>query len=181
MTDANKLQALAEIIKTRNRIDDSISEIIDRPALPGHFGEFVAAQIFDITLHESATHRGSDGYFTDGKLEGKSVNIKFYPKNEGLLDITLKSPPDFYLVLAGPRVAAEPSRGTTRPWKITSAFLFNHDELVSELKRRRLKNIGAATSVRRQYWDAAEIYPVPTNPNIPLSQRQIRMLQLFNS
>lgn len=180
MTDANKLQALAEIIKTRNRIDDSISEIIGRPALPGHFGEFVAAEIFDITLHESATHRGSDGYFADGKLEGKSVNIKFYPKNEGLLDITLKSPPDFYLVLAGPRVAAEPSRGTTRPWKITSAFLFNHAELVSDLKSRGVK-LGTATSVRRQYWDEAEIYPAPTNPNISLSPLQKRMLQLFNS
>ena len=181
MADSESLQEIAELMKARNRIDDSISRIIGRPASVNHIGEFVASVIFDITLHPSATHKGSDGYFAGGRLEGKSVNIKFCSKNDGNMNITRKSPPDFYLVLTGPRAAAASSRGTTRPWKIVSAFLFNHDALVSELERRGVKNIGDATSVRRQYWDEAEVYPSHANASLPLSQRQMQMLRLFNS
>ena len=181
MTNSKSLQKIAELIKTRNRIDDSISKIIERPACASHVGEFVASRIFDLTLHQAATHKGSDGYFSDGRLKGKSVNIKFCSKNKGLLNIVSKSAPDFYLVLTGPRAGAASSRGTTSPWKIVSVFLFHHDALVRELKRHGPKNIGIATSVRRQYWDEAEIYPSPTNASLPLSQRQAQMLQLFNS
>ena len=180
MTDSASLQALAELIKKRNPIDAAISEIIGYPAHSRHIAEFVAAEIFDIRLHPSTNHKGSDGYFTSGNLEGKSVNIKFKSKDDGLLDIGRQSPPDFYLVFTGKRAPAESSRGTTQPWEIASVFLFNYAELVSDLKNRGVK-IGNATSICRRYWNDAKIYPSPTNPNIPLSPSQTRALQLFNS
>lgn len=181
MTDDNNLQALAEFIKTRNRVDDAISKIIGRPAYSNYIAEFVADKIFGIKLHQAANHRGSDGYFTGGNLAGKSVNIKFKSKNDGNLDIVQQSPPDFYLVLTGQRTAAESSRGTTQPWEIASVFLFNHAELVSDLKSRNVKIGDDPTSIGIDLWNEAEIYPAPTNPNISLSPLQKRMLQLFNS
>lgn len=177
----DSLKSLAELIKKRNPIDAAISEIIGYPAHSRHIAEFVAAEIFDIKLHPSANHIGSDGYFTGGNSEGKSVNIKFRSKNDGGLDIARQSPPDFYLVLTGKRAPAESSRGTTQPWEIASVFLFNHAELVSALISRNGKIGDNPIGINIDLWDAAEIYPTPTNPNIPLSPSQTRALQLFNS
>ena len=52
--------------------------------------------------------------------------------------------PDFYLVLAGPKSGPISSRGTIRPWVISSVFLFEAEELVNALGGAR---IGIATSV----------------------------------
>ncbi len=59
----------------------------------GHAGKCIAAYIFDINLQQSASHKGIDGRFTSGKLAGKSLNIEWYGKVEGLLDITLERLP----------------------------------------------------------------------------------------
>lgn len=177
MRTHNELELLSALIKQRNAIDKDISEIIGRPAERGHIGEFVAAEIFDIELHESATHKGSDGVFRRGKLAGRTVNIKSYGKREGILDMKRKDPPDFYLVLTGPKTAAMSSRGATRPWVISSAFLFNHHELVSQLSVK----IGIATSVKRNFWGEAEIYPNPNNGMLVLNPEQRSMLEMFSS
>lgn len=81
------LLKLSQLIKARNAIDDVIAGIINRPALVGHMGEYIAAKIFNIKLCESATSKGIDGVFTSGELQGKSVNVKYYGKEEHLLDI----------------------------------------------------------------------------------------------
>lgn len=138
----NGLELLAALIKQRNAVDKDISEIIGRPAERGHIGEFVAAEIFDIELHESATHKGSDGIFRRGRLAGCTVNIKSYGKREGVLDMKREDPPEFYLALTGPKTTAASSRGTSRAWVISSVFLFNHNELVNQLRVK----IGVATS-----------------------------------
>lgn len=179
MADIGGLQGLAALIRRRNSVDGEIAELIGRPALIGHVGEYLAAEIFDIRLHESAVHKGSDGYFADGCLAGKSVNIKFYSANSGLLDIARQSPPDYYLVLTGARTATTTSRGETRPWGIDAAFLFNHAALVSELSGR--VKIGVETSVRRHYWDAAEVYPSGANPELRLTPCQIETLKMFST
>ena len=170
-----ELELLSALIKERNSIEEKIAKIIGRPAERGHIGEFVAAEIFDIELHESATHKGSDGIFRRGSLAGRTVNIKSYGKRESILDMKRESPPDFYLVLTGPKTAAASSRGATRPWVISSVFLFDHHELVSRLKVK----IGTATSVKRHFWDEAEIYPSPRNEDFIPTLEQHLMLEMF--
>ena len=172
----DSLQRLASLIKQRNAIDAEVAAVIGRPAQSGHFGEFVASRVFDIGLHDSAVQKGSDGRFTSGPHAGKTVEIKFYAKREGMLDMGVGVQPDFYLVLTGPYAAAVSSRGTTRPWAIEAAYLFDGPSLFARLADR--VKIGVATSVRNAFWDEAEIYPRP-NPAFPLSQAQQDMLALF--
>ena len=172
------LRQLAELIKSHNAVERGIAEIVGRPGLIGHVGEYIASEIFGIELLESASHKGIDGHFAAGPLAGKSVNVKWYPKLESLLDITPNHLPDYYLVLTGPRTAAESSRGSTRPWTITSAFLFDTRKLMPQLRARRIK-IGIATSVRRQYWDDAEVYPSQSNDALTLTHAQRAMLAMF--
>ena len=100
------LEKLAQAIKQKNFTDAEIASIIGRPAERGHVGEYTAAHIFDISLQQSASHEGIDGCFVSGNLKGKTVNVKWYGKMEGLLDLTPESLPDLYLVMTGPKAAA---------------------------------------------------------------------------
>lgn len=89
-----ELEELSELLKKRNTLDLQISKIIRRPAEKGHVGEYIAFKVFDIEPHNSATQKGSDGFFRNGSLSSKQVNIKFYAKREGILDInTTDFPP----------------------------------------------------------------------------------------
>jgi len=170
---------LAELIKKRNILEHEITELINRPAAMGHIGEYITSQIFHIKLMESASHKSIDGYFNDEPLNGRTVNIKWYAQQSGLLDITPNSLPDYYLVLTGPKSGAISSRGQVRPWTIEFIFLFEAQPLVDELISRSI-NIGIATSVRQSLWAKAEIYPKPSNTAIVLSKEQHEALQLFN-
>ena len=128
-------------------------------------------------MSDSATQKALDGRFTHGPLSGKSVNIKKYSLNQGILDIAPEQP-DYYLVLAGPRTAPASSRNTVQPWTIDSVFLFDAPALLARLRERGVK-IGVATSVVRSLWDAAEVYPRPTNPALRLTQGQTALLRMF--
>jgi len=172
------LVRLAELVKARNTVTSEIAALIGRPAQIGHVGEYVASHIFGIALEESASRKGIDGHFIEGQLVGHSVNIKWYTKQEGLLDLTPDALPDFYLVLTGPRSGAFSSRGTVRPWVIDAVYLFDAHELVGVLRSRGLK-IGVATSVRQQLWNEAEIYPTQQNTRLVLSDEQGRLLARF--
>ncbi len=171
---------LAQLVAQRNALDKEIAKVIGRPALPGHFGEFIAARVFDIELHPSGVTKGSDGRFMAGPLAGKSVEIKYYPKREGMLDVKTDGHPDFYLVLTGPRASEASSRGATRPWVIEAAYLFETASLLHSLAERNLK-IGVATSVRSELWDRAEVYPGKTNGNLTLTETQAETLSLFSA
>ena len=178
MTARDQLRRLASLIEQRNLVEGEIAATIGRPAHPGHVGEFVAAAIFDIKLVESATHKGIDGHFTRGPLAGRSVNIKKYSLDQGLLDIRLDALPDFFLVLTGERTPATSSRGTTQPWSIETVYLLEAAPLVAQLRERGVK-IGVATSVRRHVWDDAEIYPSPNGGTLRLSPEQVALIELF--
>jgi hypothetical protein len=173
-----KLIKLAELVNHRNEIGGKISALIGRPAIVGHIGEFIAGIIFDIRLEQSASRKAIDGYFRTGSPAGKSVNVKWYGKQESILDITPDSLPDYYLVMTGPGSFATSSRGDIRPWLIEYVYLFDSASLVSDLSRRNLK-IGIATSVRKSYWENAEIYPRQKNQNYIITKEQKEMLQLF--
>jgi hypothetical protein len=172
------LYRLAELIQQRNHIANSIAALIGRPAETGHLGEFIAANIFNITLHASASTKSSDGYFVDPPLTGKSVNIKWYTRHERMLDVTPAAYADYYLVLAGPPAASLSSRGTMRPLVISTVFLFDADVLHRALAARAVK-LGIATSVARAFWEQAEIYPVERNPQLALTEQQRSLLALF--
>lgn len=176
--DIEKLKGLSRLIQTRNEVAAEITAVINRPAQLGHIGDYIAAEIFNITLERSASTKSIDGFFCDGALKDRSVNVKWYAKQEGLLDITLDAPPDYYLVLAGPRAPAGSSRGDVRPWVITSVHLFDATALIAALQQRQIK-IGVATSVRNHYWDAAEIYPQHNNTIYKPTALQRDMLSLF--
>jgi hypothetical protein len=172
------VEQIARLLIERNAIDDAIAGIIHRPMTSGHLGEWIAAQVFDIQLEPNATAAAIDGRFRSGPLHGQTVNVKWYLKQEGLLDISDSAALDYYLVLTGPRSAALASRGAIRPWRIDHVYLFHAPSLLAEQRTRGVR-AGTAASVRKSRWDAAEIYPVASNPQLPLSERQTALLGLF--
>lgn len=185
------LPTLIDLLKERNALDERIARIIGRPATTGHIGEYIAATIFNIALVNSASNRSYDGHFSSGELAGCTVNTKFYTKQESILDLPKDADlmpevlPDYYLVLTGARLSATSSRGTHRPLVIESIFLFDAKRLVLALKTRKNKKgenvkIGVATSVAKQFWDEAEIYPTQRNNTLILTNEQKNSLALFH-
>lgn len=176
MTD-NQLARIAEFLHQHNAIDQQIAQIIQRPMATGHLGEWIASRIFYIELEPSAVATAIDGRFRTGPLQGRSVNIKWYLKREGLLDMTEANVLDYYLVMTGPPTAATSSAGTTRPWVIDNVYLFDARQLLAEQRARGVQ-IGVASSMPSRFWVAAEIYPAE-NPLLPLSADQKALLSLF--
>ena len=176
----NELERIADLLYRRNKIDLALSEIIGRPCQRGHLGEFIASKIFKIKLEVSAAAKGIDGVFVDGPLIGKTVNVKFYGKQEGILDISLDNLANYYLVLTGPKSAPKSSRGYSRPLIISNVYLFDIKKLVDILRKRGIK-IGIATSVAKAYWSDAEIYPQLRNNILELDKQQVKLLNLFSS
>ena len=174
----DELKTLGDLIKTKNDIETQISQIIDRPGLQGHIGEFIADKIFDLKLHEDATKRGNDGVFRSGPLAGKNVNVKLYGKRDNVLDINLTDPAEYYLVLTGPKSSGASSRGSTRPLVINSVFLFESGQLISELKKRNVK-IGNQVSITQEQWNNAEIFPNQRNNLLIVTEKQKELLGYF--
>ncbi len=116
------LEQLAGLLSEMNSIGERISEISQRPATIGHTGEYIAAEIFDIELEESANAKGIDGHFRSGTLAGRTVNAKWYSKLEYMLEINPDALPDFFLVMTGPKAVEPTSKGGIRPWLIDYFF-----------------------------------------------------------
>jgi hypothetical protein len=86
--ETDSLAQVATLLRERNAIDVELARLINRPMTSGHLGEWIAAQIFNIQLEATAVAAGVDGRFRSGPLQGRTVNIKWYLKREGLLDMT---------------------------------------------------------------------------------------------
>ncbi|MEU8054610.1 hypothetical protein [Microbispora bryophytorum] len=172
------VEQIAALLNERNGVDKKIAAIIQRPMTSGHLGEWIAAQVFGIESETSAVAAAVDGRFTSGPLRGRTVNVKWYLKREGLLDVTERTELDYYLVLTGPASPAASSRGGTRPWCIESVYLFDAKQLLAELRERGVR-IGVASSVRAAQWAAAEIYPRASNPALAVAPRQAELLRPF--
>lgn len=173
---------LANAVREKNVVDADVARLLDRPALPGHFGEFVASRVFDIKLHASAAHPGSDGMLRSGPLKGKRVNIKYTTKRDGLLNMSKdgKTEPHCYLVMTGPKEDAGPSQGKVRPWVIESVFVFDGRKLVGELKTLNPeKRIGVATYVPVDLWARAMIYPQARSRLLAVTDAQREQLRRF--
>jgi hypothetical protein len=178
--ETDSIARVAALLRERNAIDVEIARLIHRPMTSGHLGEWIAAQVFDIELEASAVAAGIDGLFRSSPFQGSTVNIKWYLKREGLLDTTESTELDYYLVLTGPPSLAVSSRDTTRPWCIEAVYLFEARQLRSEQVTRGVKR-GVASSVIRQQWEAAQIYPSATNPQLTVTPQQAEQLRLFAS
>jgi hypothetical protein len=171
------LAELAVLLRERNLVDERIGRLINRPMTAGHAGEWIASRIFDIELEPSAVAKAIDGRFRSGPLTGKSVNVKWYLKREGILDMTEAPELDYYLVLTGPKATAKDVR-TVRAWRIDAVYLFDSKQLLTEQDTRGAK-VGVASGVREAQWLAAEIYPAATNAALVLTGDQRHQLALF--
>ena len=171
------LAELAGLLAARNELDRKIGGLISRPMTAGHLGEFIASRVFGIELEASAAAKAIDGRFKGGPLAGRTVNVKWYLKREGLLDLTTADELDHYLVLAGPASAAASSRGHVRPWVIANVYLFDAQALREGLVARG-RRVGVASSVRAAEWAAAEAFP-REHPLLPLTDGQRRALARF--
>jgi hypothetical protein len=175
--DDDVLAELAGLLAARNDLDRKIGALIGRPMTAGHLGEFIASRVFGIEPEGSASAKAIDGRFTTGSLAGRTVNIKWYLKREGLLDLTLSNHLDHYLVLTGPASAAASSRGRVRPWVIANVYLFDAQAVREDLIARG-RRVGVASSVRAAEWAAAEAF-LRQHRLLPLSYEQRQALTLF--
>ena len=175
----SNLKQLASLLARRNAIDEKITALINHPALRGPIGEWIVQEIFKVTLAKSANQKGFDGRFTCGPLAGQTVNVKWYGKREGLLDINPASVPDNYLVLTGPKAEATTSKGQTRPLVITEVFLFDASPLVDRFKVQK-RRLGVAAYVRQHEWEEARVYPkAALGARLTLTDAQREALKLF--
>lgn len=175
----SNLEQLASLLARRNAIDDEIAALVGRPATRGHVGEWIAREIFGVTLASNAVQKGFDGRFASGPLADKTVNVKWYGERAGYLDINPDGVPDYYLVMTGPKAAATSSRGRTLPWVVTEVFLFDAPALVGRLREIGRK-LGIAAGVRQHEWERARVYPVAApEPPLTLTDTQREALKLF--
>lgn len=171
----NNLPWLASLIKSRNTIDSKIAALIGRTAQANNVGEYIASIIFKITLEEGGKQKGFDGRFSYGPLAGCTVDIQWHTRHDGQLNIRPDALPDYYLVLTGP--ATSPA-GFASPWLITAVYLFHATTLLNALHERGVQ-IGSGTSITGPLWERSEIYPIPRNTHLVLSDEERKMLVLF--
>ena len=181
----NNLKLLASRLTRRNAIDEKIVVLIGRPAIRGHIGEWIAQEIFRVTLEKDANQKIIDGQFADGPLDKKTVNVKWYGKREGILDISPDPDGvlDYYLVMTGPKPEPKPvamtSRGQTRPLVITEVFLFDARKLVDQFREQKRRR-GVASFVRKHEWEEARVYPeAAPDARLTLTDAQREALKLF--
>jgi len=167
----DELIRLSDLMKQRNQIEKEAAKIINRPFLLGHLGEHIASKLFGIRLNDSASYKGHDGFFSEGRLKGRSVNIKFYGRKSRLLDMQKVDHPDYYLVLMG---SSEKKEYTC--WDIETVYLFETNSLLSNLEGRK---IGPATSVRKVLWEDSMIYPSNNNDALIIDEQMLSILKLF--
>ena len=74
------------------------------------------------------------------------MNVKWYLKQEGVLDISESAALGYYLVLTGRPSAVLTSRDGTRPWRIDHVYLFHAPGLLAEQRARGVQT-GVAASV----------------------------------
>jgi hypothetical protein len=172
----SELPRLASLIQSRNTIDAKIAALIGRTAQASNVGEYIAAVIFKIALEDLDKRKGYDGRFSYGPLAGSSVDVQWRTKNDGLLNIKQDALPDYYLILEGSTAS---HANFASPWQIESIFLFNAGELLNALRERGVL-IGSGTSVTGPLWERAEIYPVPRNTRLVLSDEERKLLFLFH-
>lgn len=176
--EMTNLQRLAELLRARNTVESNIANLLGDSVNLSTVGESIAATLFGITLIPSSHHSEFVGIFAGGPLAGKTVDVQWYPRREGFMNVHSDPAPDYFLVLAGPRQESSTARALVNPWIISSVYLFHAQELLSALRERGVQ-IGAHTSVINQLWERAEIFPTQHNTTLILTGEQRQLLKLF--
>jgi hypothetical protein len=174
----DSVTAVARLVRERNELEGEITRIINRPAVPGHLGEWLASQLFDIDLESPDSAEAFDGRFASGPLATRTVNIEWIGKRDEDLDLTSSRPVDFHLVFTGPKALALTTKGIARPLRINGCYLFDARGREARPDARGATP-GAGSSVLAQEWDAAEIFPRPNNPLLPIGPETHGVLGLF--
>jgi hypothetical protein len=174
----NNLPQLASLLKSRDTIDYKIATIIGHPTQVQSVGEYIASVIFGITLTgEIMVHKSSDGRFELGPLAGRTVDVQWRTKHDGILHLKTDPLPDYYLVFVGSKEATA-LHSLSIPWVIESVHLFHSTELLNALHERGVQ-LGTGTSITGPLWERAEIYPAQRNNQLILSNDEREMLALF--
>lgn len=166
---------LASLIKSHNTIDEKTATLIGHTAQPGNIADYIAAALFNIMLEDSSKRHGYDGRFTRSPLAGQTVDIQWRLKHDGQLTMKVDLFPNYYLVFTGPPSS---SLSIASPWLIQSAYLFHTDSLLQALRERGVQ-IGSSTSITGPLWERAEIYPIPRNSDLILTEGDRKLLILF--
>ena len=178
----SNLPRLAELLKSRNTVEGNIANLIGQPVNIGSVGDYIASAIFGITRESPATQRAQNSgiydRFSYGPLAGHSVDVQWHTRREGELSLRTDPPPDYYLVLAGPKAGANALHSLLNPWVIESVYLFDARELLTALHERGVQ-IGNRTSVIGELWERAEIFPVQHNNRLVLTGDHRKLLTLF--
>ncbi|MGH2508665.1 MAG: hypothetical protein ACRDHZ_14870 [Ktedonobacteraceae bacterium] len=172
------LSHLADLLRARNTVESNIANLLGTAVNLNTVGEYIAAHIFGIRLIPSAQHSEFAGIFSQAPLTGKTVDVQWYPRREGSMHVHSDPPPDYYLVLAGPKQESNTTRALVNPWLIRSVHLFDGHTLLNVVRERGVQ-ISSRTSVINQLWEQAEIFPTPRNPLFQLTTEQRQLLQLF--
>ncbi|MDI6872056.1 MAG: hypothetical protein QME79_12080 [Bacillota bacterium] len=138
-------------------------------------GEYIASEVFDIELNTRRNAKGDDGVFRSGPYAGQGVNVKWYSKHTGILDVNPHGVSHHYLVLTGPRAGGSPK---TNPWLIREVYLFDGPTVVQHLVSRGCR-VAEASSVLQEHWTEAMVYPHDRHPEYSLTEEQKTALALF--
>jgi hypothetical protein len=174
----SNLSHLAELLRAKNTVESNIANLLGTTVNLNTVGEYIAANVFGVRLIPSAQHSEFAGIFSHTPLTGKTVDVQWYLRRESSMHVHSDPPPDYYLILAGPKQESNTSRALVNPWIITSVYLFDGHTLLNVLRERKVQT-GSRTSVRSQLWEQAEIFPTQRNPLLLLAPEQRQLLQLF--
>ncbi len=172
------LNRLAELLRARNTVESNLANLLGDSVSLSSVGEYITATLFGIMLVHSPQHGEFAGIFNHDPLIGKTVDVQWYPHREGTLNIHTDPPPDYYLILAGPKQEPGTARALVNPWLIKSVHLFETQALLIALRERGVQ-IGSHTSVMNQFWERAEIFPEQRNMALVLTNEQRQALTLF--
>lgn len=174
----SNLPRLAELLRARNTVESNLANLLGSSVNLSTVGEHIAATVFGLTRVPSIHHSGFVGTFANQPLHGKTVEVQWHSRREGILHLRPETAPDYFLVLSGPKQESSTARALVNPWIITSVHLFESRELLSALRERGVQ-IGSHTSVITQLWERAEIFPVQRNHVLVLNEEQRALLKLF--
>jgi hypothetical protein len=175
----SNLPRLAELIRARNTVENNIANLIGQPVNLGTVGDYIAATIFGIRHLDASPQKTSYDSFVYGPLAGHTVEVQWHLRHDSSLNLKTDTPIEYYLVFTGPKAGADTTHPLVNPWVIESVFLFDAKELLAALHERGVQ-IGNRTSVIRELWERAEIYPAQHNQRLILNDEQRKLLALFN-